>query len=288
MLSVWPCFWVWLPGSSCVKPHRIVPLLRLPMLIDSHSHLDAPELDADLSAVLARAHAAGVTRQIVPAIAQSGWSHLRDLCSTNAGLYPAYGLHPMVLAEHQPAHLLELVEVIERENPVAIGECGLDFFIEGLDADAQARYFSRQLDLARHYDLPVIVHARRALDEVTASIRRVGTLRGVVHSFSGSAQQASQLWKLGFSLGIGGPVTYPRARRLREIVATMPAEYLLLETDSPDQPLAGHRGERNEPAYLVEILAVVAQLRGESAAEVSAMTCRNAERLFKLPRFPPA
>jgi TatD DNase family protein len=252
-------------------------------LIDSHSHLDAGEFDADRNAVLARARDAGVTRQIVPAIAVSGFPKLRDLCSTEPGLRAAYGLHPMYLAEHRPEHLAVLEEWIAREKPVAVGECGLDFYVEGLDRDLQLEYFDLQLELAREFDLPLILHARRAFDDVAAALRRVGGLRGVVHSFSGSEEQARQFWKLGFHLGIGGPVTYERAKRLRSIVATMPIEWLLLETDSPDQPLAGHRGARNEPAFMAEVLDVVATLRGESREAVAAATTRNACALFDLP-----
>jgi TatD DNase family protein len=251
-------------------------------LIDSHSHIDAAEFDTDRTQALVRAREAAVTRQIVPAIAVSGFAKLRDLCRDEAGLFPAYGLHPMYLAEHAPAHLDELAHWIERERPVAVGECGLDFYIEGLDRDAQQRYLDGQLALAREFDLPLILHARRAFDDVAAAIRRVGRLRGVVHSFSGSEEQAQQFFKLGFHIGIGGPVTYERAQRLRAIVAAMPIEWLLLETDSPDQPLSGHRGERNEPAYLVEVLDCIAALRGESPASVAAATTANAEQLFAL------
>ena len=252
-------------------------------LIDSHSHLDVAEFDNDRPQVLERARAAGVTRQIVPAIALAGFEKLRNLAKVENGIFPAYGLHPMYLAEHQPQHLEELARWIEREKPVAVGECGLDFHIEGLDADTQRSYFQRQLELARDADLPVIVHARRALDDVTAAIRRVGKLRGVVHSFSGSLEQAQQLWKLGFFLGIGGPVTYDRARRLRGIVASMPLEWLLLETDSPDQPLHGHQGARNEPAMLLEICHTVATLRGVDPQTIASATSANCERLFQLP-----
>ena len=251
-------------------------------LIDSHSHFDVAEFDGDRTHALARARAAGVRRQIVPAIDAAGFARVRELCAREHGLYPAYGLHPMYLAEHRPEHLQELEQWIEREHPVAVGECGLDFFVPGLDADAQREYFQRQLELARKFDLPLILHARRAVDEVTAAIRRIGNLRGVVHSFSGSVEQAQHLWKLGFCLGLGGPLTYPRAHRLREIVATMPLEYLLLETDSPDQPLHGHQGQRNEPALLAEVCTCVARLRGVEPEEVAAATTRNCERLFRL------
>lgn len=252
------------------------------MLVDSHCHLDATEFDADRAAVIARARAAGVSRQIVPAVDATGWPKLRDICTADAGLFPAYGLHPMYLDAHRPQDLRELRDWIERERPVAVGECGLDYFIEGLDAEAQQRYFEGQLVLAREFDLPLIVHARRAVDAVIAAVKRIGHLRGVVHSFSGSAEQARQLWQLGFLVGLGGPVTYDRANRLRKLAAAMPIEYLLLETDAPDQPDAGIRGERNEPARLVTVLETIAQLRGEEPDLIAQATTRNAERLFAL------
>lgn len=251
-------------------------------LVDSHSHFDAQEFDADRPVAHARACATGVIAQVVPAMDAAGWPKLKTVCAELAGLYPAYGLHPMYLLAHRPAHLDDLAQWIEREAPVAVGECGLDYFIDGLDHEAQQLYFDGQLRLARDFDLPVIVHARRAVDAVIASIRRIGGLRGVVHSFSGSAEQAAQLHRLGFLLGIGGPVTHERANRLRGIVAMMPIEQLLLETDSPDQPGAGHRGERNEPAHLVEILQVVSTLRGVSQEEIALATTANAKHLFGL------
>lgn len=252
-------------------------------LVDSHSHFDAAEFDADRAAAHARAVAAGVVAQIVPAVDAAGWPKLRQTCAGLPGLWPAYGLHPMYLDAHRPEHLPALRAWIERERPLAVGECGLDYFVEGLDAEAQLFYFDGQLRLAREFDLPVIVHARRAVDAVIAAIRRIGGLRGVVHSFSGSAEQAAQLHRLGFLLGIGGPVTYARANRLRKLVAGMPLEQLLLETDSPDQPGAAHRGQRNEPAHLLEVLDAIATLRKEPRDEIAAATRDNAVRLFNLP-----
>ncbi|MGB0134029.1 TatD family hydrolase [Dokdonella sp.] len=255
------------------------------MLIDSHSHIDTEAFGTDRSEVLMRAASVGVHRQIVPAIARSGWKKLGELCADNPGLYPAFGLHPMFLAQHRVEHLDELAGLVEKRRPVAIGECGLDFFVDGLDRETQTMFFERQLELARDFDLPVVVHARRAFDAVAACIRRIGKLRGVIHSFSGSTQQAEAFYKLDFMLGIGGPATYPRAHRLRNLVAEMPGEFLLLETDSPDQPLSGHQGERNEPSRLRELLTVVAELRNTSEEQTALLTTTNAERLFKLPEF---
>jgi len=255
-------------------------------LVDSHCHLDAGEFDGDRDAVIARAHAGGVVAQVVPAVTAASWPKLREVCASAAGLHPAYGLHPVFLDEHRPEHLEQLQDWLARERPCAVGECGLDYFVESLDRAQQAYYFDGQLALARRHDLPVVVHARRAVDAVIQSIRRVGGLRGVIHSFAGSPEQARQLYQLGFLLGIGGPVTYPRANRLRQLVATMPLEYLLLETDAPDQPDAGIRGERNEPARLSTILDTIASLRGEPAQDIAAQTTENARRLFGLGPVP--
>lgn len=256
------------------------PALSARVFVDTHCHLDVPEFDADRAQVIARARAAGVVAQVVPAIDMAGFAALRDLCAGHADLHPAYGLHPLFLDRHQPAHLDELARWLERERPVALGECGLDYYVEDLDRAAQHAYFDRQLALAREADLPLILHARRAVEDVIAAVRRIGGLRGVVHSFSGSVEQARRLWDLGFLLGIGGPVTYERAKRLRRLVETMPIEYLLLETDAPDQPLHAHRGARNEPACLRGVAEQVACLRGIGIDELAAATTANARRLF--------
>ncbi len=251
-------------------------------LFDSHCHFDVDAFSADRNEVLQRSRHAGVTDLLVPAIDFASWSVIRDLCHAQAGLHPAFGLHPMFIARHLPAHLDAMSDWLQRERPCAVGECGLDFFVDGLDPQAQRVCFQRQIELAHEFDLPLVIHARRALDEVIQRLRRVGGVRGVVHSFSGSKEQAAQLWKLGFSVGVGGPLTYPRAQRLRRLVASMPIEFLLLETDAPDQPDAAWRGRRNEPARLLEVARCAATLRGETLEAVAAATFANAQRLFGL------
>jgi TatD DNase family protein len=250
------------------------------MPFDSHCHLDVEEFAADRPAVLARARAAGVCGQIIPAIDAAHWPGIRALCAANDDLHAAYGLHPMLLDRHRPEHLEQLADWLRAEPRAAIGECGLDWFVEDLDRGQQQFYFEAQLELARRFDRPLVLHARRAVEDVTLAVRRIGGLRGIVHSFSGSEEQARQLFELGFLLGIGGPVTYERARRLRRIVATMPIEHLVLETDAPDQPDAAHRGLRNEPARIVEVLRVVAELRGEPEDRIAAATTANVRRVF--------
>lgn len=251
-------------------------------LIDSHAHLDDTRFDEDRDAVLERARRAGVPTWIVPAVDAAGWPRLRDLAARHAGIRPAYGLHPMFMDEHRPEHLQQLDEWLEHTPSVAVGECGLDYFIDEPDREAQLCYFRGQLAIARRHDLPVIVHARRAVQDVILAIRDSEGVRGVVHSYAGSEEQARQLADLGFMIGIGGPLTYDRARRLRRLIAHVPLETVLLETDAPDQPGATHRGERNEPAWLPEVLQCVAELRGESPAHIAEITCANARRLFRL------
>lgn len=249
-------------------------------LVDSHVHLNDEAFASDRNAVMARADQAGVSALVVPAVDAASWPPIRQLCSQHANVHPAYGLHPMFLKEHELAHVDALSSWLNENRPVALGEIGLDFHMTELDRDLQRHYFVSQLKLAREQELPVIVHARNALEEVTLTLRRQGGLRGVVHSFSGSEQQAQQLWKMGFYLGIGGPVTYERAQRLRRIVARMPIEFLLLESDAPDQPDAAHRGQRNEPARVTEVLRCIAELRDEPESGIAAATTANARRLF--------
>ncbi len=249
-------------------------------LIDSHCHLDDDRLDASREAIMARAAAAGVERMVVPATTANRWDKVKQVCSAGDGLYPAYGLHPWFVEQHQHIHLRELDEWLDREQPVALGECGLDFYASRIDESWQKQLFTEQLKLARNHGLPVIVHARKSLDDILAVLRRQGEMRGVVHSFSGSEQQARQLYDLGFCIGIAASVSFERARRLRSVVAAMPDDGLLIESDAPDQPGAGHRGDLNEPGLIVEHLRVMAELRETDADLLASQLNRNAEDLF--------
>lgn len=257
--------------------------MNAPTLFDSHVHLDAGEFAADRGEVLAAARGAGVVQMLVPAIMRSQWQSLRALCEAESGLYPAYGLHPLYLPQHRDEDLSALRAWLREHRAVALGECGLDFHDDSLDRERQLHFLREQLRIAREFELPLVLHARGAFEQLILELRKFdGALRGVVHSFSGSAEQAQRLWEMGFLIGIGGPVTYERARRLRRTAAEMPIEFLLLETDSPDQPDVAHRGQRNEPARLVEVLRCIAELRGQSQTEIARATTGNARRLFAI------
>ncbi len=255
-------------------------------LIDTHCHFDDASFDADRAQAYARARAQQVDWQIIPAIHAENWQAVKKLCQTYTGLFPAYGLHPMYLAAHRPEHLIQLEQWLTTEKTIAVGECGLDFYVAELAMDAQYYYFKTQLSIAKTAQLPIIIHARRSVDAVIQCVRQVKNPRGgVVHSFAGSLQQAQQLIDLGYYLSFGGPITYPRANKLRNLIKILPLTALLLETDAPDQPLSTHRGQRNEPAFLIEIAQTVAELREQNVDEIITATTANAIHLFDLTHF---
>lgn len=251
-------------------------------LIDTHCHFDEPDFDDDRSLLADEMQKAGVTDLILPAVTAKNWSRMRDVCASAAHFHATYGLHPVYLNYHQPDDILALTGWLEHEQAVAVGECGLDFYLPQLDVVRQEALFIAQLKLAREFELPLIIHARRSVDSIIKLVRRFPGVSGVIHSFAGSQQQADTLIKLGFYLGVGGTATYPRAQRLRAVLATVPLECLLLETDAPDQPDSGWRGKRNDPTRLPVIAANLAELRHENLGHIAEVTTANAVRLFNL------
>ncbi|MEW6131837.1 MAG: TatD family hydrolase [Pseudomonadota bacterium] len=259
------------------------------MLIDTHCHLDAAEYDADRDEVARRAREAGVGRIVVPAIAAFNFQAVVD-CRRHAGVDVALGMHPMYVHVHREEHLTLLDEAIRREHPLAIGEIGLDRFqscidrpgVHEEDLDRQEFFFVQQLKLAAKYDLPVLLHIRRANDQILKQLRRIKVPGGIAHAFNGSMQQAREYLKLGFKLGFGGAMTYTRATSLRKLATELPLESIVLETDGPDIPPEWIAKRRNEPAELPGIAQVLAELRGIGAEEVAARTTENAEKVLKL------
>ena len=253
------------------------------MFIDSHCHFDFPAFDADRDACWQRAKSLGLGHLIIPAVNKVRWPRVKEMAGQYPDVHFALGLHPLYLGDHRPEHLDELrAHLHAQEHPIAIGEIGLDGTLPEACFETQWTYFTAQLDMALERDLPVIIHARKSVDQVIKAIRQRPGLRGVVHSFSGSLQQAEQLMDRGFMLGFGGAVTWDRAKRLQAVLKALPIEVLLLETDAPDQPGAGHARERNEPAWLAEILQQIAAIRGETLEALANATTANALRLFRL------
>jgi len=251
-------------------------------LIDSHCHLDVSAFADDRQAVLARAHHSGVVGIVVPGIQAAGWQALLALCDEETGLYPALGLHPVFLDQHRPADLQLLEAELVAQRPVAVGEIGLDFHVDGLDRERQQQLFESQLLLASAAGLPVILHVRKAHDQVLATLRRVRVRGGICHAFNGSLQQASQYSDLGFRFGFGGMLTYERSTRLRKLACALPLEAMVLETDAPDMTVSRHQGERNSPEYLPYCLAALAGVRDEDPEEVARVTTANVREVLSL------
>jgi TatD DNase family protein len=254
--------------------------------IDTHCHLDAPEFDADRHAVVQRARAAGVHGLVLPAVARGSFDSVRALAHEHGFAY-ALGIHPLCVNDAADDDLAALRDALaaHREDPrlVAVGEIGLDHFVPGLDQPKAERFFSEQLRLARDAGLPVIVHVRRSADHLLKYLRRI-PVQGIAHAFNGSEQQARAFVDLGFKLGFGGAMTFDRALQIRRLAREMPADCLVLETDSPDIPphwlyrtaeaRAAGQTSRNEPAELPRIAETLAALRGWTVAH-TARVCRE-------------
>jgi TatD DNase family protein len=250
-------------------------------LVDTHCHLDAVEFDADRDIVVEAAHDAGVAALVVPAVERANFDAVLALGRRYPCCVPALGVHPMYVEHSSPEDLGVLRQLLATARPAAIGEIGLDFFVDGFDVARQEWFFSEQLKLAREFDLPVLLHVRRAQDTVLKHLRRIRVRGGIAHAFSGSRQQAEEFIKLGFKLGFGGAMTYPPALRIRELAATLPLSAVVLETDAPDIPpeWVGKSG-RNSPEQLPRIAQVLAELRGLKMAEIVAATTQNATELM--------
>ncbi|MBS1139219.1 MAG: TatD-related deoxyribonuclease [Proteobacteria bacterium] len=250
------------------------------MLIDTHCHLDAAEFDADRAEVHAAALAAGVGRIVIPAVAADGFEKTKATVEACSGCVAAYGIHPMYVMQASDNDLAVLRDWLTRERPVAVGEIGLDLFVSDIDPARQEFFFVEQLKLAREFDLPVLLHVRRAVDPVLKQLRRIRVRGGIAHAFNGSAQQADEFIKLGFALGFGGAMTFSGSTRIRDLAKNLPLETIVLETDAPDIPPAWLNGGRNSPAELVRIADVFAELRGLGRADVMSATAANARRVL--------
>jgi TatD DNase family protein len=255
-----------------------------PTLIDTHCHLDFDRFFDDRDAVVQRAFEAGVTRIIVPAIDLQNCPTVLQLADQYPGVYAAIGVHPNSTAGWQDSWIGELRELARHEKVVAIGEIGLDYYWDKSPKATQHRALSLQLQLATELNLPVIIHNREASDDVihllTESPLQGREAPGVLHSFSGSWQTAVSALSLGYYLGFTGPVTFKKAGELREQVARVPIDRLLVETDAPFLTPHPHRGKRNEPAYVTYVAEQIAAVRGLATAVLAQHSTTNALRLF--------
>lgn len=252
------------------------------VLFDTHCHLDFPVFDRDRDEVIQRCDALGIQYILIPGVTVDNWEAVIETASLRENYYPALGLHPYYLHQHVFSDVERLVSAVQKYHPVAIGEIGLDYHVESLDKSKQIALFEAQLDVAVSFDLPVVLHVRKAHDDVLKILRQKKVRGGTVHAYSGSYQQALQYIDLGFKLGFGGSATFDRSKKLHRFLRDLPLNVIVLETDAPDMPPQSHQGERNSPYFLAEIAEAFSQLRDISIEILSEETTKTAREIFSV------
>ncbi|WP_420235242.1 TatD family hydrolase [Pseudomonas sp. ABY48] len=254
-------------------------------LIDTHTHLDFPDFDADRPALLAESRALGVRQMVVLGVYRDNWQRVWDLVQSDPDLHAALGLHPVYLDQHRPDDVARLHEWLSRlaghRQLCAVGEIGLDYYVPTLDRERQQALFDAQLQLAVEFELPALIHVRRSHAAVIATLKRIGPKRaGIIHAFAGSFEEAREYIKLGFKLGLGGAATWPQALRMHRVLAKLPLDAVVLETDSPDMAPAMFPGQRNSPTHLPAICEALAGIMGISPERLAEASTLNARALF--------
>jgi TatD DNase family protein len=270
-------------------------------LFDSHCHFDFAVFDNDRDLIWRKCDALGITHLIIPGVAPEQWPTAIGIAQQYRNIYLGVGLHPWWIneesikneglkkdiVENDIEHFLknlrlQLQKNIRQQKCVAIGECGLDAVVETPIA-LQQQVLDIHLQLAQQISKPLIIHCRKAHNELLVQLKSYNLRAGgVIHGFSGSYELAASYWDMGFRLGIGGTITYERANKTRAAVKKLPLESMLLETDAPDMPLSGKQGERNSPAHIIEIAQTLADLRGEPLGKIAAQTTLNSRTFFKI------
>lgn len=251
---------------------------------DSHVHLYAEEYDADRAAVIDRAMAAGVELLLLPDIDSVSRQSMLDVAEANPGIcFPMIGLHPTSVKENFQQELAMLEPWLGKAEFIAIGECGIDLYWDKTFEPQQEIVFREQAELALSFDLPMVIHSRKSLNEIIRILKdfKGRGLRGVFHCFPGNAGEAMLLTEMGFKIGIGGVLTFKNSG-LQEVVKALPLGNILLETDGPYLAPAPHRGKRNEPAYIPLIAEKIAEIKNIPIADVAAVTTENVKMLFKV------
>jgi TatD DNase family protein len=254
-------------------------------LIDTHVHLDDPRYDHDREAVIVRAQAAGVEDLVTIATSLEDSRWVAGFIAAQTQVFGTVGQHPSEAARFDPARLGDYKALAREKGIVAIGEIGLDFHYREARLEVQEPCFRAMLGLARELGLPVVIHNREADADSIRVLRDAWdpALGGVFHCFAGDADTAKAALDLNFDLAVGGVLTYKSAQGLRDIIAAVPLDRLVLETDAPWLSPQAWRGQRNEPAHIVAVARQLAELKGVSLEQVADQTTANAKRLFRLP-----
>ena len=251
-------------------------------MIDAHIHLDDSRFDDDREALIKQAQDAGVQKFIVPAVGVNGFEKLKKLSEENKAIIPAYGLHPYFLNQHQKSDIQRLDDWLQTNDCYAVGECGLDYFVKDLEQDLQQYYFDAQIELAKKYNLPLILHARNAVDAVYNSLKNADYFNAMIHSYNGSIEQTKKLLEHGIKFSFGGVLCNPKATKIHELVKFCPSESIMLETDAPDQNLYPDFKLRNLPVNLLKIAQCYAELKGKTLQQVEDETTEVTQTFFQL------
>ena len=250
-------------------------------LFDTHCHLDLPVFDQDRKLLVQKAEEVGVKNILVPAIKKDDWRVLRMHVALNKNLHAALGLHPMFIEEHTDQHLHDLEMALNLPPVSAVGEIGLDFYEPNHNREKQEMFFRSQLKLAVLKGLPVILHVRKAHNEVLKHLKMLNFKEGgIVHAFNGSLQLAKDYIKMDFKLGFGGTMTHARSVKIRELVKALPLESIVLETDAPDMIPSSSKSSRNTPVHLIDNFRALCSLRSESPEELARVTTKNAKEVL--------
>jgi TatD DNase family protein len=252
------------------------------MLVDTHCHLDFPEFNHDLEPTLQRAQAAGIGKFINISASLASCRASLTLSEKHPPIYCAIGVHPHDAKDLSPVAYAEIEQLVQNKKVVAVGEVGLDFYRNLSPKEKQFAAFRKFIQLAKKYQLPLIIHCREAFGELTAVLEEEKYYRGAIHCFSGDEAILEKMLGIGFSISFTANITYAKAENLRRIVAKVPLEKLLLETDCPFLAPQEKRGKRNEPAYLVYAARKIAEIKNISWEELAQKTTANAEKLFRL------
>ncbi|PFG55440.1 TatD DNase family protein [Vibrio sp. ES.051] len=253
-------------------------------LFDTHCHFDFDVFQGDFTHQLQIAQTQGVVRILIPSVGPQNWARIQTLAEQHANLYYALGFHPYFLEDNVEQHFAELEHYLKQNASqcVAIGECGLDFGID-VDPQLQEKALEVQFELARRFELPVILHSRKAHNRLIQMVKAAKLPRGgVLHAFSGSYQQAMEWVKLGFFIGVGGTITYPRAKKTRDAIQKLPLEHMVIETDAPDMPILGHQGEANHPAQLVHVFNELVELHSGERQSIACQLWENSNVAFSI------
>lgn len=256
-------------------------------MIDTHVHLNFEDYIDDLETVILDAEKAGVSHMVVIGIDEGSSRLAIELSKQYPTLFASVGVHPSEsenMFEMQATSTQFIEDMLKEDKVVAIGECGIDLYHEDYNLEYQQHVFKNQIELAKTYQKPLIIHSRSGVRECIDMLKPYqGQVKGVFHCFNGSKEEANEILELGFYIGVNGPITFKNAKDAKDIAIHVPIEKLLIETDGPYLSPEPYRGRRNQPANVKYILKTLAQLKNMSEADVDTITTQNAKTLFLLP-----